>query len=417
MLQRSLFFLAFYLIGLLVMAQNTFERGYIVKTEGDTLQGEISYNWSTTEAKLNFRVGSLKKSYDKTAISAFKIANGDLYLNRTVALDVSPTLLEKMLYVGKDTFETRTLFLKVLLLGSANLYQYYDSERQRFHYFIESAESNGTIELVENKRKIDLSEIDEVKNVAGLVKTQDKYKGQLAYLMKDCPAVISTIEEMETLSEKAILAVFEQYHACSGAPLQYVQGSHLRGSRVHLGLLAGAQLFDITPEGVFFPVNLDTSPHLTPNVGLEAMFQFSHRRTFTIHLLTYYSQFKASETFFEDRAVLDGFSTINYAWQQWTSQVKANFNLGIGDQFFFLHTGLGVNLIFDATGTKDLDTGSRTNLANKNHDRQLLITFGGGYQFGKIRGSIDYDLGGSATHLRFGQSRAVSLRLTYFFLP
>ncbi len=414
---RNILFISLVGLSRILYAQSTYERGYVVTNAGETIEGEINYNWAIKANRLSFKRGSLTQVYDVEELSSFKIENGDLYLRKQVVLDVSPTDLEEMLVVGQDTFSTQNLFVKALVLGSANLYQSYDEPRQRYHYFIETAKSNGTIELIENRRKINLDEIYEIKIVTGLVKTQDKFKGQLSFLMSDCAEVSGYIQEMESLDQNSIIDLFQQYNNCENNEASYAQIKELRNSGVSLGVTAGAQLFDIKPESAgLFPDDFDVDPQFSPTVGIEAVFSFRNRRSFGMSLTAFYSQFGASKTFFEDRAVLSGFSTITYDWQQITTHIKTHFKIGLGDRFVFLTPGFGVNLLFNGTGTKDFDTGSQTEILNESIDRQLIITMGAGYQFKRFRAALDYDLGGSSKHFRFGHSKAINFRFTYLLL-
>lgn len=414
---RQLIYLAILLSIQFAQGQNNFRKGYIVTTAGDTITGEIKFNWNQKPTALNFRQGAFIKSYTVNDVVAFQLMGGDRFVQKTVEVDVSPTVVEKLLPVGEDPMESMNLFLKVLLLGEANLYQSYDEARQRFHYFIETKDTEGAVELIENRRKIprDTDELRfEMSNIVGLVKTQDKYKGQLFFLLNDCDRSISEIQEMEELTQKTISKAIKNYNACSTNKSTYQQDGKLRGTNLKLGVLAGIQLFDIVLESQPIPEGLNTAPHLSPTIGLDLQFNFSNRRALSIGLQSFYSQFQTTETFFERRAVVSGFATINYQWQQWTNHLKFNYNFGVSDKFFFANTGFGVNFIGNATGVKDFDTGSQANLINQEKDRHLLITIGGGYQHKRLRGELGFDIGSSSKQLRFTDTRTLRLQVTYF---
>lgn len=415
---RQLIYLAVLISVQWAFGQSNYKRGYIVTNEGDTIRGEINFNWNQKPTALSFREGSFVKSYSVDDVAAFRIQRGNLYIRKDVEVDVSPTAVEKLLEVGKDPMESMRLFLKVLQLGKANLYQSYDDNRQRFHYFLETANSEGAIELIENRRKVlrDPDELrDGISNISALVKTQDKYKGQLTYLLTGCDRSILEIQEMEELTQKTITKVIESYNSCHTKTVTYRQDKKLSGANVELGILAGVQLFDIVLESeTSFPAGLNTDAYLSPLIGLDVQFLFSNRRVLSIGFQSYYSRFETSETFFERGAVLSGFSTINYEWQQFTNQLKFNFNFGVSDKFFFVNTGLGVNGILNARGDKSFDNGSETNLINKNKDWHLMLSFGGGYQHKRLRTALSFDFGSSSKQLRFTDTRSLNLKVSYF---
>lgn len=415
---RQLIFVAVLLCVQWAFGQNNFKKGYIVTTAGDTLQGEINFNWNLKPSTLSFRQGAFSNSYDVDDVSSFQIKGGDLFVQRDVELDASPTVLDKLLEIGQDQMEPARLFLKVLVLGNANLYQSYDEKRQRLHYFIETADSDGTVELIENRRKVprDTEELgNDISRIAGLVKTQDKYKQQLTYLLQSCDRSFGEIQKMDALKQKAIMKVIESFNTCYSNQIVYRQDKKLNGTKFELGIMAGMQLMDVVLESEFsFSGQLNTDPYLTPIVGLDAQFFFSNRRVLSMSLQAYYSRFETSETFFERRAVVSGFSTINYEWEQFTNQVKFNFNFGVSDKFFFANTGFGINWIGNAVGDKSFDTGSQSSVINQNKDSHLMLSFGGGYQHKKLRAALDFDIGSSSKQLRFSDTRTLNLKVSYF---
>ncbi len=399
---------------------NKYKRGYMVTNQGDTLQGEINFNWNQRPTSLSFKQGSLIQSYTVEDIASFQIKGGDLFIRKDVEVDVSPTMMENLLEIGNDPMEPMRLFLKVLQLGKANLYQSFDEKRQRFHYFLETAQSDGTVELIENRRKVPEGsyEADEVTaSAAGAVKTQDKYKGQLLYLLKGCDRSVLEIQGMKELTQKSIMKIIESFNTCQSKKITYRQDKILRGSKIEFGIMAGIQMMDVTLEDeITLPDGINTDASLSPVLGLDLQFQFSNRRVFGLGLQAFYSRFATNETFFERRAVLSGFSTIDYEWEQLTTLAKFNFNFGASDKFFFANTGFGVNWIGNARGDKSLDSGSDLSVLTSNKDRHLIFSLGGGYQHKRLRTALDLEIGTNSIHLQFADTRTLSLKISYFLL-
>lgn len=399
-------------------AQTNFESGFIINNEGDTIRGEINFNWVTKPDQLTFRaLDSDEKQFITADLKGFKIENGDFFQSLTIDVDISPTKPNELLEMGKDKFEEQSFFAKVLLLGTANLYQSFDQERARYHYFIENGQSSGPIELISGKRSVSTEQTSRQPNAAGAFKELDKYKGQLAYLLGDCPEVQKSIRAMSQLTENSARTIIEKYNGCGANVSTYKQEkSARRKTTASLGILLGGQSMDANfeLEGVL-PEDLDTPADIVHNVGAELKLDFSNRKKFGMSVLLFHRSFRTSETFFEDRPIVDGFSTFDHSFDELVFITKANINFGVGENQFFLSFGPGIGFTSGALGIKRFETSNIVNLIAQDSDRQFLLNFGTGYQWKKFRASVDYELGGSMPQIRVSRSGSASFRLTYFF--
>ncbi|MDW3195419.1 MAG: hypothetical protein R8G66_23785 [Cytophagales bacterium] len=412
---RQLIFVALLLCVQWANAQTNFEPGYIINNAGDSVQGEINFNWTTRPDALTFRTnGGKEEQFTPSNLKGFSIENGDYFQSLTVEVDVSPTDPDQLLELGKDQFEEQSFFAKVLLLGSANLYQNFDQERGRYHYFLENAQSPSPVELISGKRKVS-DETTMQPNASGAFKTVDKYKGQLTFLLGDCPEVMSSILGLSQLTEKSVTAIITTYNGCNNNVSTYRKPKVARGSRARFGLILGAQLFDVQLENSGrIPADFDTPADFVHNIGFHILLNTRERKRFNLGLLGFHRSFKTSEVFFQDGPVVDGFSTVDYNWQQFTFILNGNFNFGVGDKYLFLSVGPGIGFTTSATGTKTFETANPVNLAQKNSDRQFLINFEAGYQWRRLRASLSYELGGSMAYISTDSSQGMGLRLTYF---
>ncbi len=397
-------------------AQTNFEPGYIINNERDTIQGEINFNWVTKPGELTFRIaGNDDERFTPVNLKGFKIKNGDYYQSLTVDVDISPTNPDQLLKMGEDKFEEQSFFAKVLLLGSANMFQSFDQERGRYHYFLENSKSDGPIELISSIRSVSASQATRQPNASSAFKAVDKYKGQLTFLLGDCPEVMGSIHGLSQLTEKGVTAIVRTYNGCNNNVSTYSKPKVARGSKALFGLFLGGQLFDVELENSrILPANFDTPADLIHNIGFHILLNAKERKRFNLGIIGFHRSFGTTEVFFQDGPVLDGFSTVEYNWQQLTFILNGNFNFGVGEKYFFLSAGPGIGFTSSATGKKTFETANPVNLLQNNKDRQFIINFEAGYQWHRLRAALNYELGGSMPFISTNKSQGMGLRLTYF---
>lgn len=435
-MKQAILFLPFYMIGHLLMSQTGFESGYVLTNQGDTLQGEVRYNWVTKPNELTFKtIDGDNLTYHPSNLQRFKIENGDLYVSLKVKLDISPTNHEELLKIGEDLFEERSLFVKALILGSANLYQSYDQERSRYHYFIENEKSNGPLELLGGKRAVSNTDVPTSSNDTRAFKNQDKYKGQLAYLLGDCQEIVSSIQSMTSLTQNSITSITEKYNRCGDNISSYRRSKSLKRSRLRIGILAGVQSLDV--DFASYP---ERTASLVNNLGLKFLLDINDRKNLNLALTAFHRNYKFSkENTQESIWRLTPSSSItrttttrsipNYSWQQLTFILEAQYSIGIGSNKFFVNTGPGISFAYNSNVTLTTITSTISSPSNEiteglsvrdlttdDRDRQFLLNFGTGYQWKRFLGSIDYELGGAMIKLGTERSHAISFRLTYLIL-
>src|SRR6187549_1124270 len=81
-----------------VSAQVDYRPGYVVSSQGDTIQGSIDYrNWLQNPKTISFRPSAqgVEHTYKPLEIRAFGVA-GDVYESAIVHVDVSPTSVDEL---------------------------------------------------------------------------------------------------------------------------------------------------------------------------------------------------------------------------------------------------------------------------------------------------------------------------------
>lgn len=118
-------------------AQIVFQKGYIVNNEGikteclirnvDWKKNPKNFKYKLTEQS-NVLTGGLEQCKE------FGIDNTSRFIRVNIDVDVSSDLQQKLSYEKQPIWENRTLFLRVLITGEANLFVYEDKEFIRFFY-------------------------------------------------------------------------------------------------------------------------------------------------------------------------------------------------------------------------------------------------------------------------------------------
>lgn len=134
-----------------VFSQKNFLPGFIIKTEQDTLFGEINYkDWEQNPDTIEYRSSSNADIQLLTPedITTF-FAGGDLYKSRQATIDETPYEIlpgNQIIGVGKSSREGK-IFLEVLLQSSSvNLFMY---RHGRNNFYIEG--QNNLIELISHE--------------------------------------------------------------------------------------------------------------------------------------------------------------------------------------------------------------------------------------------------------------------------
>lgn len=131
-----LFFVAFTAFG-----EAQFQRGYLIGKDGKKVECFIkNTGWTANPSEINYKLdlsGKTQKG-DLSSIREFGIYDNCKYINAHVKIDRStkptPGAKNELAPVWKE----EDLFLKVVLEGKANLYEYADRKVIRFFYSIDN---------------------------------------------------------------------------------------------------------------------------------------------------------------------------------------------------------------------------------------------------------------------------------------
>ncbi len=177
------------LLGILVStgilnAQTDFRPGYIIKTTGDTIFGQIDYRSDLLMSSLcKFKdVDNTITYYSPIDIGAFRFLDSKFYVSRKV--------------------DGAYFFLEFLIKGKVNIY--YMRDENGDHYYVEKENVGLTkIPYEEGIRNID--------NKAYYYEST-KHTGLLYYYMQDAPELQARIQSIRKPAHRNLIKLAEEYH-------------------------------------------------------------------------------------------------------------------------------------------------------------------------------------------------------------
>jgi len=141
-MKKQLLFILITILGLNCYSQISFEKGYYIDNNNqkiDCLIKNIDWENSPAEFKYKLSANSEPKKASLESVKEFGIYNISKYIRNTVNIDRSSPDISKMSTVRRPVFEKEQLFLKVLVEGKTNLYQYKQGKLVRFFYNMDSS--------------------------------------------------------------------------------------------------------------------------------------------------------------------------------------------------------------------------------------------------------------------------------------
>lgn len=133
---KLLMFCAGLLASIPAYSQKDLSPGYLVSLTGDTLRGKIDYrNWTKNPREITFvSENGNSNVYTAQNIQAISITGRDFYKSAIVTRSTRPVQVSELSYNTGDLLVSDTLFLRQLVSGPWNLYEYIDFKD---HYYMQ----------------------------------------------------------------------------------------------------------------------------------------------------------------------------------------------------------------------------------------------------------------------------------------
>lgn len=203
----SLFFVLFFFGLNKIHAQENFVSGYIIETNGDSLNGFIDYRgWGKNPVEITFKrtMTEEKRIMTPTNIKEFGVA-GEIYEGGIVDAETSTDRVSEMLEDKELHFRKDTVFLQAIIKGEKSFYYYKDFNDKTQLYI----KDNNKFQWLTYKKYMTI-----INGEKGTVEIK-QFLGQLAEYLPGCPNLVSQIRSV-VYSKESILKIFKTYYGCSG---------------------------------------------------------------------------------------------------------------------------------------------------------------------------------------------------------
>lgn len=123
-------------------AQINFEKGYFINNNGDKIECLIkNEGWRSNPDVINYKLseGENVKSFNLDNAKEFRIYGSSKFIRQTVRIDLSSLKLKDLTVNQDPEYKNKTLFLRVLVEGKANLYSFQENDKIKYFYSIDNS--------------------------------------------------------------------------------------------------------------------------------------------------------------------------------------------------------------------------------------------------------------------------------------
>lgn len=274
-------------------SQISFEKGYIINDSDQKIECLIkNSDWIFNPAYIEYKLSEDSEpiSADVKTIKEFNIYNASKFVRKTVKVDVSKENISNLSTNKYPEFVEQTLFLKVLIEGVSNLYQYESKSLLRFFY---------------NKNNSDQVEQLVFKSyylVNNTVATNNQFKQQLWMDLKCKTIEMNTIEKLE-YTKSSLMNFFKKYYECTNTDFvnsEEIKGKGKKKDLFNLSIRPRINNSSVSVQNVFVKsTKVDFNNELNFGVGVEAelLFPFNKNKWAFVIEPTYQSVNSAKEAY------------------------------------------------------------------------------------------------------------------------
>ncbi|MBQ0907956.1 porin family protein [Flavobacterium sp. F-328] len=184
-------------------AQVVFEKGYYINNKDQRIECLIlNEDWKNNPTEFEYKLNENSEPTKGTLsqVKEFGIANNFKYIRSNVKIDRSPRNIDNLSTDKEPIFTEEQLFLKALVEGKANLYEYTDRSLKRYFY----NKGNNAIEQLVFKTYL-VKDSDVAEN--------NKFRQQI-WMDLQCQNIkLSDVEKVE-YKKVALIKIFTKYAEC-----------------------------------------------------------------------------------------------------------------------------------------------------------------------------------------------------------
>lgn len=315
-IKLSIVFFMCLLTATLIGQNYTEKKGFIITLEKDTLKGILKYSdGEKTPEGVEYISNGNSKYYDAKKILSFKVSNEVQFESHKLKYSTNPIKNEKITESKEIIYEEEQVFLRVIILGEINLYEYRDRNKKR-HLAVsnEKGEIEDLIEIFYKKDK-------------GIVKIS-KYKNQLKRILYDCKLCYPQIDKTE-LTKRSLINLIKVYHDNLNLQPKYI--AKKEKTKLNISILGGISMTNHIVEGAKLG---NQSNNMSFEVQLEGIFP-RYNRSWSFLTGIGYRSYNADLSIFNKEVEQLDYIRINLGLKKivWNENLKVNFNGGFTSSF------------------------------------------------------------------------------------
>lgn len=385
--------LSILLLPFFCFSQDAFEMGFYIDNQGKQVKGYINNeNWFNNPDAFLFKtnLNSEVEKIDLETVKLFEIGQKFKYEKFTVQIDTKPifNFKENNNFNAEPLYETKTVFLKVLVDGDASLLKYVYAGNSYFYY---SRKDFPKVLPLVYKIYLDSD---------GRQRENTDFRKMLFTNVRCKEANINEFLNVK-YNDKELVHIFETYNECKNATFKSYNGEDNK-SKLNLIAFVGYGFTSYKSEA---SKGYSNENYTNPIFGAEFSVVLPHNNyRYEIFSRLYFDKINVENSFSREVA---GFSTTNVLVESIISDFNAvniilggryNFFMNENNNKLFLDAGFGINFISGKiTYAQVLKSNSGEILKEDYKDlvtkNALLLNLGVGYAFNK-RFALDlrYDI-------------------------
>lgn len=300
---KKLITLSFALIfSLLTKAQIAFEKGYFIDNQNNKTECFIkNIDWKNNPTAFLYKTNEGAEPIEANIefVKEFGIYNFSRYIRQDILVDLSSDKLEKLTHNQAPTYTRQTLFLEVLIDGSASLYYYRNSEIRKYFY---STKDSAVTQLLYRRYKKEDQKIV----------VDNFFRHQLLVALANCEDVNLKKVNLLDYSQNELVSFFAEYNACVEAKtINYAELQKVDHFNMNLRPALRFNNFDILHPNDIFSTDFGVQLNATFGVEFEYILPINHGK-WSVLVEPTYNQFVKSITRFAQARNADVTSSIDY---------------------------------------------------------------------------------------------------------
>lgn len=351
-------------------SQISFKKGYYINNNDEKINCFIkTVDWNNNPIEFEYKLSKtseLKKGTLKF-VKEFGIDNSSKYIKAEVMMDRSSELLNKISSEKNPKFNNEEVFLKVLVEGKANLYQYIEKSLTRYFYELPQLSIEQLI-------------FKSYKTTGNKIAKNNDYKKQL-YTNLKCKNINFIQIDKIAYNKNDLIQFFKEYGNCEKTDLIYLEPNNKR-NLINLTLRPRLNNSSLTLQNSGFSsrdiIEFGNKTGLGIGLELEVVLPINKEKWSILIEPTY--QNYISETVNNDVSVIFG--------GEIKSKVEYNsIEIPIGlRHYFYLNNRssifINTSYIFDLSSNSffEFERSDITNTIKENLNTDQNLSFGIGYK-------------------------------------